>query len=141
MAVPSDAVWAALADGWTYSRWVVGTSAIRGVDATFPAVGSALHYRVGRGPLAHEGHTEVRDVAEGKRLELEAHGWPFGTVRIELHVAADGDGTLVTLDEHPMRGIAATLHNPLADLLLRKRNELTLRRLERVAQERAAAAG
>lgn len=138
MAVPPHAVWSVLCDGRTYSRWVVGTRAIRDVDDGFPTVGSALHYRVGRGPLAHEGHTEVLDVDDGRMIELEAHAWPVGSARIQITVEPDGVGSLVTMDEHPLRGIAATLHNPVSDALLRKRNEVTLRRLESVAQERAA---
>ena len=30
-------VWAVIADGWTYSQWVVGNSRMRAVDADWPA--------------------------------------------------------------------------------------------------------
>jgi hypothetical protein len=41
--------------------------------------------------------------------------------------------------EHPKRGIAAALHNPLGDALLKLRNVEALRRLERLARKSAAA--
>jgi uncharacterized protein YndB with AHSA1/START domain len=134
-------VWAALSDGFTYSRWVVGTRMIRDVDAGWPAPGSKLHYRIGHGPLRHDGHTEVLSVDPGRRLELEAHAWPVGSARIELTLSAVGDGCQVQIVEHPKRGAAAWLHNPLGDGLLRLRNVETLRRLEQVAVERAGTPG
>jgi uncharacterized protein YndB with AHSA1/START domain len=136
-----DAVWRVLSDGNTYSRWVVGTSSIRAVDDAWPAVGSRLHYRIGRGPLTHDGHTEVLAMTPGSRLELEAHAWPLGTARIELLLAdRDGHDTVgqpgceVTMVEHPARGTAALLHNPLGDGLLKLRNVEALRRLERLCR-------
>ena len=33
-------VWATMADGWTYSQWVVGNSRMRAVDPNWPEVGS-----------------------------------------------------------------------------------------------------
>ena len=137
-AAPREAVWRVLADGYTYSSWVVGTSAIRGVDEHWPAVGSRLHYRVGRGPLRHDGHTEVLSVDDGKRLELEAHAWPLGTARIELIVEDEpGSECRVVLVEHPAQGAAAMLHNPIGDALLKLRNVEALRRLERLAKQRS----
>ena len=141
-AVPREAVWRVLTDGRSYASWVVGTSAIRDVDTDWPAVGSRLHYRVGRGLLRHDGHTEVLNVDEGKRLELEAHAWPLGTARIEITLQDGGDGgspekgCTVTMVEHPARGTAAMLHNPIGDGLLKLRNVEALRRLERVAAGR-----
>lgn len=134
--VPRAAVWRTLSDGRVYSRWVVGTRHIRDVDTGWPAVGSALHYTIGRGPLRHDGHTEVRAVDEGKRLELEVHMWPLGSVNVEIGLDDDGDGCVVTMTEEPARGTAAALHNPVGDVLLKLRNVEALRRLERVAKDR-----
>ena len=135
LALPREAVWQLLTDGHAYSSWVVGTSSIRGVDPDWPVIGSRLHYRVGRGRFSHDGHTEVLAVDEGKRLELEAHAWPLGTARIEITLqdAPDG-GCAVTMVEHPARGTAAMLHNPVGDALLKLRNVEALRRLERAAR-------
>jgi uncharacterized protein YndB with AHSA1/START domain len=136
-AVPREDVWRVLTDGHAYASWVVGTSLIRDVDRHWPAAGSRLHYRVGRGPLRHDGHTEVVSLDEGKCLELEAHAWPLGTARIELTLE-DGPhgGCLVQMVEHPAQGTAAMLHNPIGDGLLKLRNVEALRRLEKLAKER-----
>lgn len=125
-----------------YSDWVVGTSHIRRVDAGFPAKGTSLHYAVGMGPVRHEGNTEVIDAADGRRLVLEAHAWPAGSMRIEIDLSdATADGCRVRIDERPCRGLAAVLHNPVQDLVLRARNVESLRRLERLAREKAAGSG
>src|SRR3954463_12525350 len=121
-AVTRDAVWRVLADRHTYASWVVGTSAIRDVAEHWRAVGSRLHYRVGRGLLRHDGHTEVLSVDEGKCLELEAHAWPLGTARIEVRLEDGPDGGCrVVMVEHPAQGTAATLHNRIGDGLLKLR--------------------
>ena len=134
LASSRSAVWRALCDGYAYSSWVVGTSSIRAVDDDWPAPGTRLHYRVGRGPLAHEGHTEVLAMTEASRLELEAHAWPLGTARIELLLADAPDGGCeVTMVEHPARGVAAVLHTPIGDGVLKLRNVEALRRLDQLA--------
>ena len=133
---PVTAVWAVLSDGYAYAHWVVGTSSIRDVDAGWPHPGTRLHYRVGRGPLRHDGHTEVLSADPFRRLELEAHGWPLGTVRIDIRLDDRAGNCAVRMIEHPERGIAARLHNPLGDALLSMRNVEALRRLDRLARER-----
>ena len=137
--VPRDAVWRVLCDGTTYSRWVVGTSEIRGVDEAWPRPGARLHYRIGRGPLRHDGHTEVLSVDDGRCLELEAHAWPLGTARIELNLVDAAGGCFVDMVEHPAQGVVGVLHNPAGDLLLKLRNVEALRRLDRMARERRTA--
>jgi uncharacterized protein YndB with AHSA1/START domain len=135
MRVTREQVWAVLSDGHRYAEWVVGTDHIRDVDSGFPTVGSRLHYTVGRGPLRHEGHTEVLAVTAGQEIELEAHAWPLGTARIVLRLS-DGDaGCSVEIEEHPSRGVARRLHNPVLDLAVKARNVETLRRLERAAAQ------
>jgi uncharacterized protein YndB with AHSA1/START domain len=138
IALPRDAVWRTLADGHVYADWVVGTSHIRGVDASWPEPGSRLHYTVGRGPLRHEGHTEVVAVESGRRLQLEAHAWPAGSVHIDIGLAESPEGTVVTMVEEPKRGILARLHNPIGDAVLKLRNVEALRRLERVSSRQSA---
>jgi uncharacterized protein YndB with AHSA1/START domain len=136
MNASRDDVWRVLSDGHSYSSWVVGTSAIRAVDESWPRAGARLHYRVGRGPIRHDGHTEVSSVDPGKRLVLEAHAWPAGSARIDVRLDDAAEGCLVTLVEHPHRGIASVLHNPVGDLLLKLRNVEALRRLEDLARQR-----
>lgn len=136
MDVPVDAVWEVLRDGFSYADWVVGTSAIRAVDLDFPEVRSRLHYRIGRGPISLDSHTEVTGLVDGERLSLEAKAWPVGTAAISIRTESLGTATRVSITEHPERGVAALLHNPGADLLIKLRNVEVLRRLERLARKR-----
>lgn len=137
MRVSAEAVWRTLSDGFTFDRWVVGTRHIRDVDDGFPAVGRSLHYRIGPGPLRHEGHTEVLAQEEGSCLELRIHAWPAGTVRVVLRLTPRGkDRCEVTMEEFPDTGVAGILHNRLFDLVIRLRNVESLRRLEAVASGR-----
>jgi hypothetical protein len=134
--VSRDAVWAVLADGYTYGDWVVGTRMIRDVDADWPGPGSRLHYTVGYRPLRKDGHTEVLSVTPGHCLELEAHAWPVGSARILIELEDADAGCRIHLVEYPARGSAALLHNPVGDALLGLRNIEALRRLERRARQR-----
>lgn len=124
------AIFDVLRDGRTYGDWVVGTSEIRAVDPGWPQEGTRLHYRVGHGPLRKDDVTTSRDYTPDERLELEANAWPMGTARIVLSVEDADGGTLVSIEEHPRRGLAKLLHNPVLDLLIKLRNVETLRRLE-----------
>jgi Polyketide cyclase / dehydrase and lipid transport len=130
------AVFDVLRDGRSYREWVVGTREIRDVEAGWPTVGTALHYTVGYGPLRKDDETRSRLYEPDRRLELEAHAWPAGSARIELRAEPVDGGTLVSIDEHPLRGLASTLHNPALDLLIKLRNVETLRRLEALARRR-----
>jgi hypothetical protein len=118
-----------LRDGYSYQRWVVGTSQIRAVDAGWPSVGTRLHYRLGHGAASKDDETRVVRSRPDVLLELEAAGRPFGTVHIEFWLDAVHGGSLVTLIEHPNRGLAKALHNPAFDLAIWLRNVETLRRL------------
>jgi len=131
-----DQVWDVLADGHAYAEWVVGTREIRAVDDGWPAVGRAIHYTVGYGPLKLEGRTTVRQVEEGKRLGLEADGGLLGSVRIAIELEQWGEDTLVVVDEHPLRGAAAWLHNPVADVLVLLRGRPMLLQLARLVERR-----
>ena len=135
--VTPRAVFDVLRDGRTYADWVVGTRAIRVVEDGWPAPGTALHYTIGYGPLRKDDETRVTAYEPDRRLELEAKAWPAGSARIELRAEPVQDGTLVSIDEHPLRGVAALVHNPLLDLSIKVRNVETLRRLDRQARRHA----
>lgn len=130
--MPDDptAIFDVLRDGWSYARWVVGTSAIRAVDPGWPQPGTRLHYRIGHGPLSKNDQTRVVRFVDGHELELEAVGHPLGSARVDFRVDRVRDGSLVTIIEHPTKGILAKLHNPAFEVLVYLRNVETLRRLE-----------
>lgn len=119
-----------LRDGRSYAHWVVGTRAIRDVDAGWPAPGTRLHYTVGYRPLRKDDVTTSLAYEPDARLELEARAWPAGTAGIVLRADAVEEGTRFAIDEAPRRGPARLLHNPVVAGLIALRNVETLRRLE-----------
>jgi hypothetical protein len=135
---PAD-VWSVLADGQSYGYWVVGTRAVREVTGEWPDVGAALHYVVGHLPLRKDDYTESVAVQPHRRLQLEAHAWPIGTIHIELSVERSPTGCVITIEEHPKTGLLKALHNPLVDVALKARNVETLRRLEKAVRQRSSA--
>ena len=132
---PPRAVFDVLRDGYAYARWVVGTKRIRAVDPGWPEPGTKLHYTsAGLAWWRKHDVTTSRSVDEPRCLELEAHAWPAGSARILLRLADVGGSTHFTIDEHPLRGPAAWIHNPLVDLFIHLRNVESLRRLRRLAE-------
>src|SRR5918999_124672 len=100
VSAPPDRVFAVLADGWSYSDWVVGTVHIRDVDPGWPAVGTRLHHKAGPWPLSLQDTSTVLAIEQNRRLTLRAGLWPLGeaTVHIELEPAGT-DATQVTIFE------------------------------------------
>src|SRR4051812_5558983 len=97
---PPARVFAVLADGWTYSDWVVGTTHIRDVDPNWPALGSELHHKAGPWPLSLHDSSTVLLVETGRRLKLRAGLWPLGEAVVDIRLDPVGaDRTLVTMQE------------------------------------------
>src|SRR3954471_4437936 len=133
-----ERVFAALSDPDAYAEWVVGSEVIRDADETWPAVGSRFHHRVGVGPLKVNDHTEVLAMEPARRLELHAKARPLGTAKVALDLERRGGGTLVTMVEDGGDRLTRLLFNPLTHFLVRRRNDESLRRLERLAAAREA---
>ncbi len=129
-----EQVWAILSDGWRYADWVHGTKEIRAVDAGWPAVGTSIHFTAGVGPLTYKNETVSRECTPGQKLELEVHGWPAGTIRVGIRISPSGTGSVVTMNEHPLRGVARLLHNPLTTLGFKVRVKLMLEHLTKLAE-------
>ncbi|MEO9140617.1 MAG: SRPBCC family protein [Jatrophihabitans sp.] len=130
IAASPTVVFDVLADGWTYSNWVVGTSHMRAVEANWPGVGSHLFHASGPWPVVHRDDTVVDEVERGRRLVLTARARPFGTAKIAIELADDGSGGCdVTMTETPSSGPGLWLHNPAFDALLARRNTEALARL------------
>ncbi len=137
-ATPAQ-VWAVLSDGYRYVDWVHGTKEIRDVDEGWPAEDTSIHFTVGKGPFTHKDRTTSRGCVEGQKLELEAHAWPIGSARIGLRISPSPEGgSIVTMNEHPLRGPARWLHNPLTALGFRARVTLMLKDLVRLAEAEPA---
>jgi uncharacterized protein YndB with AHSA1/START domain len=135
IAAAPDRVFAVLADAWTYERWVVGCKEIRDVDGGWPAPGATFHHSVGIGPVAIPDTTTVIESEPPRRIVLRARAWPAGVARVEIDLAeADAGATEVVMQEEPVSGPSAVLHNPLQELLIGWRNAESLRRLRQLAE-------
>ena len=133
---PPERVFAVLADWRSYGDWVVRSRYMRGADPGFPAAGTRFHHQVGIGPLHLNDHTEVLEVDQPRKLILKAKARPLGTAIVEMTMEPEGNGTHVTMREDPGDKLTAFVFNPLTHLLVRGRNEESLRRLKRLAEER-----
>ena len=134
-ASPQD-VFAVLANGWYYSGWVVGTSHMRAVEASWPAAGSRLFHASGIWPAALRDETQVEEVSPPDLLVMTARGRPFGQARVELTLTSSDGGTLARLSEAPVSGPGRWIHNPLNERLLIRRNIESLARLAAIAEQR-----
>lgn len=132
-ATPTQ-VWAVLADGNRYADWVLGTHEIRFVDADWPARDTSIYYTVGWGPLTYGNRTTVSACVPDRVLELEVRAGLAGTVRVGIRLTPQRDGTLVMLEEHPLRGLVSWLHTPLGDVPLALRVHWMLRDLARLVE-------
>ena len=136
---PVDAVWAVLADGWSYAGWVVGASHIRDVDTGWPKPGTRIHHSVGPWPLVIQDITEVVRCEPSRLLELDARLWPAGAARITFTLRARSESlTEVRMTEKVVRGPSAFMPSFLQDILLTPRNKETLQRLDALARGRSS---
>lgn len=134
-----DQVFAVIADGWTYSDWVVGTAHIRDVDRDYPVPGTMIHHKAGPWPLSIRHVSTALDYEQDRMLLLRAGLWPLGEAMIRLELTPIGpSATRVTMREHFVKGPMYLLQNKINDLLLHQRNKESLRRLSDLATRRAA---
>lgn len=131
---PPEAVFEVLADGWSYSGWVVGSCHIRDVDASWPQVGARIHHSVGAWPLQLDDTTVVLAVEPGVSLELEARGGALGTAKIELSLDSNGAGdTTVRMAERVTSGAGSLVPESVQAVVLGPRNKESLARLSALA--------
>ena len=136
---PPDRVFAVLADGWTYSDWVVGTAHIRDVDPTWPAPGSKLHHKAGPWPFSLQDSSTVVAVVPGKELTLKAGLWPLGQACVRIILEPVGPAsTKITMEEDFEAGPLLFVRNKINDLVLHRRNVESLRRLADIATREKA---
>ena len=140
VAAPPEKVYEVLADGWTYSDWVVGTAHIRDVDPDWPNPGSRIHHKVGVWPLFLQDHTVAVECQPGSRLVMRPRLWPVGELTVTITLTPVGtDRTKITLHEDVIGGPAHWLRNRINDLVLHYRNVESLRRLGELASRRTGA--
>lgn len=132
-----EAVFAALADPHTYPDWVVGAQRIRDVEGDWPERGATFHHVVGMFPVHVRDSTSVVEVERDRRIVLDARARPMGRARVELHLEEVPGGTRVRMVEFPVSGPATLAPAILVEPSIRRRNHLTLERLEGVVVGRA----
>ncbi|MBY8875761.1 SRPBCC family protein [Micromonospora sp. PLK6-60] len=129
-----EQVFKVLADGWTYSDWVVGTAHVRDVDDDWPRVGAQLHHRAGPWPFSLQDASTVLLSDAPHRLVLRAGLWPAGEAIVSFALEPAGPGaTRVRLGEDFAAGPLRWVRNKLNDLVLHQRNKETLNRLADIA--------
>ena len=92
VAATRQRVWDVLADGWTYSGWVVGNSRIRAVSPDWPAPGARILHSIGTWPA-------VIDDETGEELVLLAKIRPTAEARITLQLTDIAGGCRVAMTE------------------------------------------
>ena len=92
IAATRQRTWDVLANGWTYSGWVVGNSRIRAVDSDWPAPGTRILHSIGTWPAVINDETVVEHSIPGEELVLMAKIRPAAQARITLRLSDLPDG-------------------------------------------------
>jgi hypothetical protein len=129
-------VWDVVADGWTYSQWVVGNSRMRAVEPTWPAAGSKIHHTIGIWPVTVNDETVVESCTPEEELVLLAKTRPFGQARITLRLFDTADGCRIEMAEVPVGGPLHLIPRRLALAAAFPRNRECTWRLAALAERR-----
>jgi uncharacterized protein YndB with AHSA1/START domain len=133
-----EEVFDVLDDGRAYADWVVGARRIRSVERAWPEEGSQFHHALGTPALELQDSSEVVTHDRPHRLVLRVRFRPAGEATVDIEVQRDGSGSVVHLTETPAHGLFARLPRLLTDPVVHARNELSLRRLRGLVDERAS---
>jgi hypothetical protein len=134
-----ERIFAVLADGWTYSDWVVGTAHIRDVDPDWPAPGTAIHHKAGPWPFSLRDSTVSLDCEQPRLLLLAPRLWPLGAARVRIVLTpVSPTVTRVMMTEDFAGGPLRQFRTVVNNVLLYRRNKESLRRLGDLARHRVA---
>ncbi|WP_232000759.1 SRPBCC family protein [Mycobacterium kyorinense] len=127
-------VWEVLADGWTYSQWVVGNSRTRAVDSDWPQPGAAIRHSIGVWPLVINDQTSVESCVPLQELVLRAGLGPLGAAQITMRLAEIPDGCRVEMIEVPAEGAVNLIPDRLTLVAIHPRNRECILRLAALAE-------
>lgn len=134
VAVPCQQVWDVIADGWTYSQWVVGNSRTRAVDPNWPQAGAAIRHSIGVWPLVINDQTEVESCDPPRELVLHAGLGPLGAARITLRLHEIPHGCRAEMIEVPVDGLVSLIPDRATLVAIYPRNRECLWRLAAMAE-------
>jgi hypothetical protein len=113
VAATRQRVWDVLADGWTYSGWVVGNSRIRAVSSNWPAPGSRILHSIGAWPAVINDETVVESCESGEELVLLAKVRPAAEARVTMRLSDIPGGCRVAMTEvavsRPLRWVPGSV--------------------------------
>jgi hypothetical protein len=132
--VSCQQVWDVMADGWTYTQWVVGNSRTRAVDSDWPQPGSAIRHSIGIWPLVINDQTEVEICDPPRELVLHARLGPLGAARITMRLHEIPEGCRIEMIEVPVEGPMGVIPDRLALAAVYPRNRECLWRLAAMAE-------
>jgi hypothetical protein len=132
-----EAVFDVLDDARAYPRWVVGARRIRGVDPSWPAVGSRFHHALGTTAGELHDSSKVLERLRPELMVLEVRFRPTGVARVEIAVRGHDEGSEIVLEERPTSGPVSWLPRFVADPVLTLRNAVSLQRLRHEIEQQA----
>ncbi len=123
-----------MADGWTYTQWVVGNSRTRAVDPDWPEPGSSIRHSVGGWPLVINDATVVERCDPPHQLVLRARLGSLGAARITMRLHETPQGCRVEMIEVPVQGAVGLIPDRIALAAFYPRNRECLLRLAALAE-------
>jgi uncharacterized protein YndB with AHSA1/START domain len=136
---PPDAVYDVLADGHRYAEWVVGAHQSEPVDPRWPEPGTTLVHRSGVPPLTLKDTTSVVSTERPSRMRLEARVRPLLIATVDIAVQPHADGSMVSMEERVVGGLARHLPAAVHHAVFRRRNTASLARLRAIVLSRPGA--
>lgn len=134
VSAPCERVWEVLAQGWTYTQWVVGNSRMRAVDPNWPKPGASIRHSIGIWPLVVNDATIVEESEPPHKLVLRARLGPLGAARITILLRETPEGCRIEMIEVPIEGAMGIVPDPIALAAAYPRNKECLWRLAALAE-------
>jgi len=135
VAVSRQRVWDVLADGWTYSGWVVGNSRIRAVSSDWPAPGARILHSTGTWPVVIDDETVVESCITGEELVLLAKIRPAAEARIRMQLSDIPGGCRVAMTEVAVSAPLRWIPDSVQLIAVAPRNRECTCRLAMIAEE------